>query len=251
MGSSLEEKEVMVVGGTGSIGSAVVRLLREQKYRVSVVSRGLRAAMAGSDTAEPRSRRNTFLCDVTREEDVRKCFLRHVAQESRKLAGIVYAVGKCPPGGLDKEISTPLCELNSQRLREELDRHVIGLHNIMRHYHPALQDGGSIVVVSSAITRIMDNDCPPWLHAGHYATAKAAQDELVRWWRRDPSIKKKGILIHRLAPAAVDTPFHHESAHQPHTMLSIDEVAHRVVAAMRSSFVIDKVILPWPPIEPE
>jgi len=79
---------------------------------------------------------------------------------------------------------------------------------------------------------------------GHYATAKAAQCELVRWFRRDPNIKDRNILVHRLAPAAVDTSFHQGCQHQPPAMLSVDDVAQRVLDALQSTAVIDEIMMP-------
>ncbi|HBE90024.1 MAG: hypothetical protein A3E37_00140 [Candidatus Andersenbacteria bacterium RIFCSPHIGHO2_12_FULL_46_9] len=247
MSSSSQTKgQVLVVGGSGSIGWPICRALLAEGYRVISMTRGI----------HPRPEEYAFHLTGTYE----KAMLREIncnvvfsnvldgvalhSQTREQLSAIVYAVGHCPPGGFDNEVSIPLCYLDGQVLTDELNRQVIGLLHVMGSLYSRIQPSGHVVVISSAITRLTDETCPPWLHAGHYATAKAAQCELVRWFRRDPNIKDRNILVHRLAPAAVDTSFHQGCQHQPPAMLSVDDVAQRVLDALQSTAVIDEIMMP-------
>lgn len=248
MNSSLQTKgEVLVVGGSGSIGWPICRALIAQGYQVISLTRGMHPrpeeyALHLNGTAEKDQLREVN-CDVVFSNDVSDSLVLH-SQTVALLSAIVYAVGDCPPGGFDNEVSIPLCNLRDHVLTNELNRQVIGLLNVMGNFHSWIQPSGHVVVISSAITRLTDATCPPWLHAGHYAAAKAAQDELVRWFRRDPNIKDRNILVHRLAPAAVDTPFHQGCQHQPPAMLSVDDVANRVIDCLQSTAVIDEIMMP-------
>jgi NAD(P)-dependent dehydrogenase (short-subunit alcohol dehydrogenase family) len=239
--TQVTQGEVLVVGGSGSIGWPICRALIAQGYQVISLTRGIHPRPAEYDmrlngTTEKVQLRE-INCSVICMDYVR-LFIR------RPLAAIIYAVGDCPPGKFDAAVKVPLCDIDDGILIHELNILLVGLLNVVRKLYACLQPSGHVVVISSAITRLTDATCPSWLHAGHYAAAKAAQDELVRWFRRDPNIKDRNILVHRLAPAAVDTPFHQGCQHQPPAMLSVDDVAQRVLDALQSTAVIDEIMMP-------
>jgi hypothetical protein len=50
--------------------------------------------------------------------------------------------------------------------------------------------------------------------------------------RADPVVQMRDIKIHRVAPAAVDTPFHHGEGTQPPVLVPIKTVVLCVVRAM-------------------
>lgn len=254
MDRSLKDADVLVVGGTGSIGKAVVAALLREGAHVRVLTRYERRARHkladllqeynSKDIEDDRL--DISETDVIANKDLWKVHhFFHVSEEDEgesSLNAIVYTVGHCPPGGFDEAVKTPLTEQTGFQLRQELDLHVIGLGNVASELIPCLMPGGHLLVISSAITRLTDEQCPPWLHAGHYAAAKAAQDELVRWLRRDPLVKENKILIHRLAPAAVDTPFHQGCKHSPPAMLPVEEVACHVLRALQSNVIVDEML---------
>lgn len=245
MGSSLKKDRIVVFGGTGSIGSAVCLALLKAGYNIDVISRGNRPGVLFQivEKKDPHLLENGVVreqvMDVTVGGEMNLTF---GWPHNGSFKGIVYAVGDCPPGGFDQTVEKPLNEIHFHRFADELNRHVVGLFNAYQRFHRAIKNNGHIVVIGSAITRLNDVNCPPWLHAGHYATAKAAQQELVNWLRRDPYIKEKKILVHRLAPAAVDTPFHEGCKHQPPAKVSVNDVAKRVCDAFGSKAVIDEMM---------
>ena len=237
----LKNKRILVVGGSGSIGGAVVEGLPERGARVFASAR----TEVG---AERLILRYSGVSDVT--------VLRiHVLQPSSQwgldwtafiqnnLDGIVYAVGDCPPRGFDNAIKHPLNALSGEDIKYDLELHCVGFQNLMREALPVLGPSASVVAVSSAITRLTDKDCPSWLYAGHYAAATAAKDELVRWWRRDPKIQKKGVKIHRIAFGAVDTPFHKGSIHKPPALIPLKMAAGEIIAALESDVIVDKTVM--------
>ena len=253
MNSSLTKGEVLVVGGSGSIGWPICRALMAEGYPVISMTRGLHPrpeeyALHLNGTAAP-VRLQEINCNVigVNCDPALDRIRRQHSQYCTRLSAIIYAVGDCPPGSFDNEVAVPLCDLEDGILCHALTLHVSGLLNVMRNLHTCLRPSGHVVVISSAITRLTDATCPAWLHAGHYAAAKAAQDELVRWLRRDPRIKDRHIMVHRLAPAAVDTPFHRGCQHQPPVALSVDDVASRVIDCLEGTKIIDEMMMAPPP----
>jgi len=245
MSSSLKnECEIIVFGGTGSIGSAITQALYRHGHNVCVVSRHQRVRLLENikSSGQPFGQTIRYKCaDVLLSDDLEKLSIQKTPPAD--IIGAVYAVGHCPPAGFEQEISRPISEVG-ESIADEFNRHVLGLHNVAAWCLQHLRPGGFICVIGSAITRLTDVQCPAWLHAGHYAVAKAAQHEYVRWLRRDPHIREKKILVHCLAPRAVDTPFHHGSLpeHQPPVKLPMSDVIDEVLTAIQSKFAVDKIL---------
>ncbi|MFA6353614.1 MAG: SDR family oxidoreductase [Candidatus Paceibacterota bacterium] len=210
------KKQFLIVGGTGSIGGAIADEIFSHSH--SVVITGKKEL------------------DVTNEESIRDFFSSFPSFD-----GMVYAVGSCPPKGYMKEIETPLSKIDVSRLSTDFNLHVVGLLRVVQQMKGVLKESSPILVISSGITRIPDCGCPANLYAGHYATIKASQNELVKWLRRDPFIREKGILIHRLGVGAVDTPFHEGASEElkPPILYSLEEVAKRAIKALDSRKVVD------------
>ncbi len=237
----------MVFGGSGSIGRGIVMALLQRGAMVEAVSSNYRRSqeILTKLKAEYGAKLEINAADVTKDGSMYYFGANLRVGSSLPLHGIVYAVGNCPPAGFDQVIGTPLTQLHLRDLADELDMHVVGLLNVAKLFE-SIERGSAVVVIGSAVTRVTDEQCPSWLYAGQYATAKAAQAELIKWLRRDPVVKEKKILIHRLAPAAVDTPFHQGCKYQPPAMLSVEEVAQRVIQALESDVIVDEMILPSP-----
>lgn len=236
---------VVVFGGSGFIGSRITFRLINAGYSVTSVSRGthdqpMEVACDDPDNSSLLQHR----CDVTHEGAVIRLFDDWFSKQP--IHGLVYAVGNCPPAGFDDEVATPLTEHSVERIEEDFDQYVTGLFNVVKHGRDLISQNGHITVIGSAITRLADDRCPPWLHAGQYAIAKAAQKEMVTWLRRDPNLRKRNLFVHYLAPAAVASPFHENCEHQPPRMLPVDAVTQAVVETMQSTEVIDRMMVPQP-----
>jgi len=258
MTSSFQGKRFLVFGGSGSIGGAITRALLKQDATVHVATTNDKKAHILLSDLEDRFGPCLDICGA----DVESCYSLYRMWAERystrnqaddlHLNGIIYAVGNCPTGGFDEEVRQPLATVChgdpdvGAKLREALLLHAVGLRNVSTLFS-ILEKRSPVVVISSAITRLTAPGAPPipgWLHAGHYAAAIAAKDMIIAWLRRDPVVVKMGLLIHRLALAAVDTPFHQGCEHAPPAMLSLDEVAGHALEALASDEVVDKVVLP-------
>ena len=138
-----------------------------------------------------------------------------------------------------------------RRLRSD-GQYVIGT---VRHQHEAAKselekigtivtilDEGSFLFLSSAITRLSDDQWPPFLQAHYHAGVISAEDWLIRGMRMDPEVMGRGVKIHRLAPAAINTPFHQKGP-QPPRLIPIPDVVEEIMDALKSDATIDKQIL--------
>ncbi len=214
--------KVLIFGAHGSIGSAVERALLLESQENSVIA---------------PSRKEV---DVTKWKDLVNLVTN--GSFGKPFDAIIYSVGHCPPGEFERTVEIPLSLISNERFVAEWEMHVHGLQNVFQLLVEHILPRGCFVVVSSAITRLTNETCPPWLYAGHYAAAKAGQDELVRWMRRDPAIQGRGIKIHRLALTAVNTPFFECATRPLPPMLSLSDVAREVLTALKSGVEIDKVV---------
>lgn len=248
MDNSFEGKLAIVIGGSGAIGSEIVRALLEKGCHVAAISRGATGLELLRKRCTHAPHLSTFVADVRCPSDLKEVLtrlLRRMGQQCR-LRALIYAVNRSLPEGFMEEISTPLSGDIGLKWHEAIAVHVTGFLECCRVFLPPIENGGHVVALSSAITRLTDETCPPWLYAGHYAAAKAALDELIRWLRRDPLVHEKKILVHRIAPAAVDTPFHHGTPpeRRPPALLPIKTVVDEVIAALGGTTAVDKVLVP-------
>ena len=231
----------LVFGAAGSIGSAVALKLRANNHIVDGIIRRL-----NSDSERYQLLKDAGVLihdgiDVSSNDLL--WFGRGMKANNVKMDGFVYAVGHCPPCGFAEAISHLMSEYPLEQYRREIDMYQIGVLNVFQCMLPQVKDGGSFVFISSAITRLKGK-FPPFLHAHGYAGTKAAEDWLIDGMRHDPVVKKREIKIHRIAPAAVDTPFHHGEGPQPPKLVPIEVVANQVVHALASDEDVDLDILP-------
>ncbi|MGB9608792.1 MAG: SDR family NAD(P)-dependent oxidoreductase, partial [Minisyncoccia bacterium] len=158
-----------------------------------------------------------------------------------KLDGIIYAVGHCPPNGFQDAIKHPLSQLSLDKYRSEINMHQVGVLNVFQCMTPKLKDGGCFVFISSAITRLK-GQFPPFLQAHYHASVISAEDWLIEGMRNDPLIIKRKIKVHRVAPAAVDTPFYQGYQGPKPKLIPIERVAKEIVHALQSEEIVDKQI---------
>lgn len=239
-----------IFGAAGSIGREVALQFLVTGHRVFawVKNPGQRVQLRETlKTAGERNLRNLFVLfqDVTRRETMEKTAMRVFRSGffPFPVNGVVYAVGHCPPGGIVKATKQPLSQLPLENYRDEIDMHQIGVLNVFQCLLKKLENGGCFVFLSSAITRLRGN-FPPFLQAHYHASVVSAEDWLVEGMRHDPEVVNRGIKIHRLALAAVDTPFHcGRSRPSAARLIPVEKVAREVVLACASETEVDKQIL--------
>lgn len=230
-------KSYLVLGAAGSIGQEVVYRLLSTRHRVLALVREHHKVI------RRELPHNGAIVDVIEDVADREALETYANNLSHlyDLDGIVYAVGHCPPNGFPGAIEHPLSQLPLDQYRREIDMHQIGVLNVFQCMRRNLKDGGCFVFISSAITRLK-GQFPPFLQAHYHASVIAAEDWLVDGMRHDPMITDHRIKVHRLAPAAVDTPFHHGGP-QPPKLIPISTVVEEVIQALQSEEVVDKQIL--------
>lgn len=169
----------------------------------------------------------------------------NLPQRIGSCAGVIYSVGHCPSGTFDSINSTPLHQSEAARFESYYRRLVFGLRNVFQYTLPAMTHAGNFIVIGSAITRLTNETCPPWLHAADYASAQAAQAELVKWMRRDSLVKRECLNIHRLALGPVEgSPFFDGSIHPPPAFVSQEVITRTVFRLLRASHSEDVELLP-------
>ncbi len=235
----LRGKKIAVFGATGNIGRYIFKQLGllGASHHAIVRSEYVFRDFSWGDPACPY---------FTVINDLRLLNSKMILPNLPELDGYVYCIGHCPTGGFDDEVSLPLSELPLNRLERDLNNHVLYLARVHQYLldKELLARGASIVVIGSAITRLAEDTCPPWLNAWHYVAATAAKEALVRGMRHDPLAQELGLRIHYLAFGAVDTPFYEGCEHKPPKLLTIQQVTVEVIEALISDVVVHKHVLP-------
>lgn len=160
METGLRDKGVLVTGGAGGIGSAIVRAFAAEGARVCIHYRG------SKDRAEALARETGGIClqaDLTVEEDVERLFTG-AASELERLDVLVANAGHWP------EEDVPVWKMPLDRWRAtvavDLDSVFLSCRAFLRHV--ATTGMGNIVLISSTAGVFGE--------AGHadYAAAKGA-----------------------------------------------------------------------------
>jgi NAD(P)-dependent dehydrogenase (short-subunit alcohol dehydrogenase family) len=252
MAKMLEGKTVVVFGANGQVGRPLVKRLVDEGAVVIAMCKNERQVMYFEDWMKEVNlgglQAAALPCNIIDESPNSMTCLLSLGLDfmgrGHEIHGMVYAVNHYPAGGGVTEASRdPLTQKMARDLQLELNLHVTGLHRAVSAALPYSANGARFVVVSSAVTEITDAQCPPFLHAGLYSAAKAAQDELVKWWRRDETIKKKNIRLQLLKPSAIDTPSHDGPFGAPKDKrIPMPVFLDEVLAALMSQEIITKVI---------
>jgi NAD(P)-dependent dehydrogenase (short-subunit alcohol dehydrogenase family) len=231
---TLQGKVALVIGAPGNIGSAVTKsLIKENASVVAVARRQLKLIELARSLSETVS---TIQADCTLEDEVQRCF-REASQQAGKIDFVVYTPGIHP----DPDV--PLADYPLAAWRETFDTYVTGFFLVFRESLKVLPDKGHIVAISSAVTRFPADRLPPQIYVGHYSAAKAALDELCKWGRREAH--QRGILLSKLAPGAIDTPFHRNAPphRRPSVLLPPDRLANRIASILANSEEADELII--------
>lgn len=217
------KKNVLVVGGSGFIGGAIATALEAEGCKVFRTS-----STAGKEKCARLDVRDLGSIEATA-----------MGFEAAKvqLDAIIYAVGNCPKGGFAEELGKRLTDIDPAELQKNLDLHVTGFLNVVQGLLPCLKDGGHIIVLSSSVTRLNNESAykvPRFLTIGHYAAAISAKDALIGWLRKDQQILERDIKIDRLAPPAVDSPFHEGTPKEfaPSKLLPVGKIIEAVFYAL-------------------
>jgi NAD(P)-dependent dehydrogenase (short-subunit alcohol dehydrogenase family) len=180
-----EAPVVVVLGGTGGIGSELTRRLTSERTRVLAVARteSALADLASETGAE------TLSADASSFEEVEKATGRARALWGR-IDGIVNCVGSV--------LLRPAHMTSEQAYRETISQNLDTAFAAVRAGGKALQEGGSIVLVSTAAVR---SGLP---NHEAIAAAKGGVEGLVR--SAAATYGPAGIRVNAVAPGLVRTP---------------------------------------------
>jgi len=232
------KKSYIVFGAGGSIGSAIVGHLRGGGHWV--VSSPRKKNDQPGAVPENYSQGVIKVMEDVSNRKLLDLYARDLSKDKR-FDGVIYAVGHCPPNGFPDAIKYPLSQLPLDEYQREVDMHQFGALNVFQSMIPYMKDGGLFLFITSAITRF--EVLPPFLHAYHHTSVIAAEDWLIRGMRADPTVVGRNIKIHRIAPSAINTAFHHAGP-KPPKLLQIADVAGAVMEAIESDVNVDRVMLP-------
>jgi 3-oxoacyl-[acyl-carrier protein] reductase len=173
-----EPRNILVVGGSSGIGSALVEELVKQYQMVTVWSR-----TAAEEWDPDKVKHETV--DVTRpleEQD---------ATVPEPLHGLVYC-----PGTITL---SPFNRLKIEQFQQDFDLNVLGAVRVIQYCYKSLRkEGGSIVLFSTVASRI---GLP--YHAS-ISAAKSAVEGLVKSLAAE--MASSNIRVNCIAPSLTDTP---------------------------------------------
>ncbi|MGI2123391.1 SDR family NAD(P)-dependent oxidoreductase [Shewanella baltica] len=96
-------------------------------------------------------------------------------------------------------IQVPMAETSIEQFDTLMNIHVKGPFFLTQTLLPQLMDGGSIVNISTGLTRFA---IPGF---GAYATMKGAVETMTKYWAKE--LGPRGIRVNVLAPGAIETDF--------------------------------------------
>jgi NAD(P)-dependent dehydrogenase (short-subunit alcohol dehydrogenase family) len=180
------ERSVLVTGGAGGLGGAVLEVLRDQGWRVVAPVR------AGATERLPKGVL-AVEADLSNADDVAGAVATAAVETAAPLRAVVNLVGGYAGGGLVHE--TPIDDFEAI-LRVNLRPTYLVTAAALPHLVSA--GGGSVVCVSSRAA------VAPFAGAAGYATAKAA----VLAFANAVAVeyKKSGVRCNTVLPSVIDTP---------------------------------------------
>ncbi|MET8148178.1 SDR family NAD(P)-dependent oxidoreductase [Actinoplanes sp. NPDC049668] len=180
------ERSVLVTGGVGGLGEAVVEVLRDQNWRVVAPVR------AGSTGRLPEGVMG-ITADLSAPEDVRAAVAVAAGEPGAPLRAVVNLVGGYAGGGLVHETAIEDFEAV---IRANLRPTYLVTAAALPHLVDA--GGGSVVCVSSRAA------VAPFAGAAGYATAKAA----VLAFANAVAVeyRKSDVRCNTVLPSVIDTP---------------------------------------------
>ena len=187
MAKSLDGKVIIVVGAAGknNIGQCIARRFAQEGARVVVAGRheAVLAALAAEIEGAFR------LCDFCVEADIRTLVEFAVQRYGRVDVGI-----NCTGWGL----VCPFEQTSEEQLQRMMNLQFKGPFQFMQSLVKAMTKGGSIIMISSAVSTIMAEQ-----HSAYMGT-KAGIDHVVRTVANEYGAKR--IRANTISPGVTDTP---------------------------------------------
>jgi 2-hydroxycyclohexanecarboxyl-CoA dehydrogenase len=183
----LANKCAVILGAAGhdNMGQVMARRFAAEGAKVVVAGRKMEPLQALAKEIGGHA----VLCDITRREEVFA-----LAAAAKNLLGGLHIAVNATGWGLLK----PFLETTEEELRAMSDLQFIGPYFFMQAMIENMDQGGSIIQISSATATIMLND-----HAAYMGT-KAGTDHVVRCAANE--FGSRGIRVNSISPGLTDTP---------------------------------------------
>ncbi|MEM7790682.1 MAG: SDR family oxidoreductase [Verrucomicrobiota bacterium] len=180
--ASLNDRIILILGGSSGIGLSTAQLADEQGARVVIASRGesrRKEALAGlSDRAADA------YVDLSQLETIKA-----LIESYDRIDHLVFLPAA---GGLK-----PLSSLQEDEVRAHFDHSFFAAWQTIKTAVPRIGKGGSITLITGALSRRVRPDC------SHIVAAQWATEGLMRSLIREVA----PVRINMIAPGLVDTPF--------------------------------------------
>ena len=187
----LEEKIVLITGGTSGIGIGTIEYLLEQgNYEIISLSRGDKNLSLAKQKLGNNANRITFLQgDISKEQDCKRIY-EEIEKKYNRLDGLVNSAGIIKLGGIEEQT---LEEWNNS-----ININLTGIFLLTKTLLPLLKKGTnpSIVNISSMSSERAGGSIA-------YCASKAGVDMLTKYMGQE--LGKYNIRVNSVNPAAVYT----------------------------------------------
>ena len=229
----MKNKIILIVGGTGGIGSAIARKVSAEGAKVVIAGRNrAKAELLAQELNSRGGDAYAIDVDVTNPNSV-KNLAQQVSSTLGKIDVLVNAFGQ----GIIK----PLKEIKAENAKEIIDVNVFGTFLVTQTMVPYLNEDAQVLMFPSTMGKfIMRN-------SSVYSASKFAIQGFTKALTEE--LKRDQITFTLFYLGGVDTPFWDDERVQmrvkKEAMLSTEAVASTVVAtlSLRGSAVVNEVVM--------
>ncbi|MCJ8208610.1 SDR family oxidoreductase [Mucilaginibacter sp. RS28] len=174
---SLENKVIMVTGGTGILGQAFIKAIAEAGGTVAVLGRNQKVAEERvAELKATGAKAIALIADVTKEDELKEA-RKQLLDTYGRIDGLVNGAGGNMPAAVVQP-KDDIFSLNMEGLRQVMDLNLFGTLLPTQVFGEAMagNETGSIINISSmasqqAVTKVLG-----------YSLAKAAIDLYTKWF---------------------------------------------------------------------
>ena len=187
----LEEKIILVTGGTSGIGLGTIEYLLEQgNYEIISLSRGDKNLSLAKQKLGDNANRITFLQgDISKEQDCKRIY-EEIDKKYNRLDGLVNSAGIIKLGGIEEQ--------TLEEWNKSININLTGIFLLTKTLLPLLKKGTnpSIVNISSMSSERAGGSIA-------YCASKAGVDMLTKYMGQE--LGKYNMRVNSVNPAAVYT----------------------------------------------
>lgn len=176
-----EQKDILVTGCCGGMGSAICKKLIEQNYRVFGIDKSI--------TSKNSEIFFQYECDVTSIESIKNTFNK-IKEKTNSLFAIIHTSGVYD---LDS-----LIEIDEERFNKIFQVNLFGVYRVNKEFFPLLKNKSRIVITTSELAPL-----DPLPFTGLYGITKTALEKYAFSLRMELQLLGMEVVVIR--PGAVKT----------------------------------------------